>query len=128
MQKERHVIASEAKQKNGDDENGDNGDEGDEVRVEVTVPRRERQYDEGPPASRTKDESSHHSSPQPSDVQQVPKPMQMPKVGQSDKPQREITGGPPRRVDVPMHVTKHPEPRGRPRVEAKQQTENDDGD
>jgi hypothetical protein len=109
--------------KNGDDENGDegNGDEGDEVRVEVTVPRREQEYKEGPPASRTRDESSHHSSPQPSDVQQAPRHMQMPPLGQPKAAQREITGSAPRRVDVPMHVTRHPEPRGRPR-----QTEGDE--
>ena len=116
-------MQKDKERKNGDDDNGDNGngDEGDEVRVEIAVPRREHQYGEPPPASRTKDESSHHSSPQPSDVQQAPKHMQMPKMGQSGKPQREITGSPPRRVDVPMHVTKHPEPRGRPR-----QTESDE--
>jgi hypothetical protein len=100
--------------KNGDEDNGDedNGDErkGEGKPGEGKPPSREREYAEPPPASRTKDESSHHSSPQPSDVQQAPEYMR-PKIGQ----EREITGGPPRRVDVPMHVTKHPEPRGRPR-------------
>lgn len=84
---------------------------GDEVKVEVTVPRRSREYDEGPPPSRTHDDTSHHSSPQPSDVQQHQ--FQVPKVGKSGE--REITGGTPRRVEVPMHVTKHPEPKGRPK-------------
>jgi hypothetical protein len=113
--------------KNGDDDNGnDNGDEGDEVRVEISVPQREQEYKEGPPASRTKDESSHHSSPQPSDVQQAPKHMQMPPIGQPKAAQRELTGGPPRRVDVPMHVTKHPEPRGRPKG-SQTQSEDDYG-
>jgi hypothetical protein len=93
----------------------EDGDEGDDVKVEITVPRHKEGYDEGPPASRTKDESSHHSSPQPSDVQQALRHMQMPKIGQSEKPQRQITGSGTRRVGMPMHVTKHPEPRGRPR-------------
>lgn len=105
------------KQDNGDDENGG------EVKVEVTVPARSKEYDEGPPPSRTKDDYSHHSSPQPSDVQQVPEHARMPKIGQRTVADREITGGAPKRVEVPMHVTKHPEPRGRPR-----QTESDDYD
>ena len=91
------------------DESDDNGG-----KIEVTVPARSKQYDDGPPPSKTKDDTSHHSSPHPSDVQQRP-PFAVPKVGGRSDEQREITGGPPRKVDVPMHVTRHPEPRGRPR-------------
>lgn len=111
------------KEKNGDDENGDDENA---VKVEVTIPRN-REYDEGPPPSRTHDDTSHHSSPQPSDVQQHP--FQAPKVG-GKSGQREITGGTPRRVEVPMHVTKHPEPKGRPKQTegSDRQSTRDEGD
>jgi hypothetical protein len=99
---------------------------GDEKDGAGAIPRRSREYDEEPPPSRTHDDTSHHSSPQPSDVQQHQ--FQVPKVGKSG--QREITGGPPRRVEVPMHVTKHSEPAGRPKQTegSERKSTRDDGD
>jgi hypothetical protein len=67
----------------------------------------------GPPpqASRTVDNYTHHTSPAPGNVQ-APAPVPPPPANAS---RRVITGGPPKRVTVPQHVTKHPNPVGRPK-------------
>jgi hypothetical protein len=61
-----------------------------------------------PPESQTKDTYSHHSSPDPDDVQK-----QMPVSISREAGQP--AGKTVRKTEVPMHVTKHPEPVGRPK-------------
>jgi hypothetical protein len=64
-----------------------------------------------PPAtSPTQDTYTHHSSPDPGQVQK-----QMPIPPPPKKAAHIVTGGPAKKVDVPMHVTKHPNPVGRPK-------------
>jgi len=67
----------------------------------------------GPPpqVSRTQDNYTHHSSPTPGNAQ-TQAPVPPPPASAS---RRVITGGPPKKVQVPMHVTKHPNPVGRPK-------------
>lgn len=52
----------------------------------------------------------HHSSPMPSNKPQTPHPVNIPARGG-----REVTGT-VRKHEVPMHVTKHPNPVGRPKA------------
>ena len=64
-----------------------------------------------PQVSPTQDAYTHHSSPAPGMVQQQAPVAPPPKSAGS----RPMTGGPPKKVVVPQHVTKHPNPVGRPK-------------
>lgn len=70
-----------------------------------------QKYPNSPPESQTKDNYTHHSSPTPDDEQQAPPMMPRPTASVASTP----GGKTIRKTDVPMHVTKHPEPVGRPK-------------
>jgi hypothetical protein len=67
----------------------------------------------GPPpqVSNTQDAYTHHSSPAPGMVQQQAPVPPVPRNAAS----RPMTGGPPKKIVVPQHVTRHPNPVGRPK-------------
>lgn len=62
-----------------------------------------------PPFSPRQDNFTHHSSPTPGNVQ-TPAPVNIPV-----KPMRQVSGT-VRKHTVPMHITKHPNPVGRPKT------------